>query len=153
LQPAVKVLVKKLPHAAHLPLPGYMTPGSSGMDLFAAIEQARELPPGTFQLIPSGIALALPPGYEGQVRPRSGLAAKHGLTLLNSPGTVDADYRGEIKMILINLGAATYKLQPGERIAQLIVTQVARAVLEERDELPPSLRGEEGFGHTGKFRK
>lgn len=153
MQQAVKVLIKKLPHAAHLPLPDYMTPGSSGMDLFAAIEQARELPPGRFQLIPSGIALALPPGYEGQVRPRSGLAARHGLTLLNSPGTVDADYRGEIKMILINLGTATYTLQPGERIAQLVVARVTRVVLEERDELPQSLRGEEGFGHTGKYRK
>ena len=143
--------IKKLPHGESLPLPRYMTPDSSGMDLYAAVESEIILKPGDFKVIPSGIALAIPSGYEGQVRPRSGLAARHGLTLLNTPGTVDADYRGEIKVILINLGTNIYAVQPGERIAQLIISQVSKVVLVEVDKLPDTIRGEEGFGHTGRF--
>lgn len=131
-------------------LPRYMTPLSAGMDLFAALEgDAVTLAPGRWQLIPTGVAIALPEGYEAQVRPRSGLALKHGLTLLNAPGTVDADYRGEIGVIMINLGDEPYAIKDGDRIAQLVVHQACRAELMEVDELPASSRGEGGFGHTG----
>ncbi len=147
----IDVAVKKLPHAKNLPLPRYMTPGSSGLDLIAAIQNEIILEPAHYKIIPSGIALAIPSGYEGQVRPRSGLAAKHGLTILNSPGTVDSDYRGEIKVILINLGTQTYAVKRGERIAQLIISQVSKVNLIEMDKLPDTMRGEEGFGHTGRF--
>ena len=148
---SINVMIKKLAHAADLPIPCYMTAGSSGMDLFAAVDKEVVLNPGAYQLISTGISLAIPPGYEGQVRPRSGLAVRHGLTLLNSPGTVDSDYRGEVKVILINLGTEKYQVQRGERIAQLVINQVPKVVLHEVDELPDSARGEEGFGHTGKF--
>ncbi len=147
----VKVLVKRLPHAAHLPLPRQMTAGSAGMDLCAALDGEITLPVGAYKLIPSGIALAIPPGYEGQVRPRSGLAAGHGLTILNSQGTVDSDYRGEIKILLLNLGPEPYLLQPGERIAQLVISPLPRITLHEVETLPESARGQEGFGHTGRF--
>ena len=131
-------------------LPRYMTPLSAGMDLFAALEgDAVTLDPGRWQLIPTGVAIALPEGYEAQVRPRSGLALKHGLTLLNAPGTVDADYRGEIGVIMINLGDKPYAIKDGDRTAQLVVNQACRAELMEVDELPASSRGEGGFGHTG----
>lgn len=132
-------------------LPRYMTSHSAGMDLFASLEEEEvTLPPGERRLIPTGIAIALPAGYEAQVRPRSGLALKHGVSLLNSPGTVDADYRGEIGVIMINLGDEPFAIRDGDRIAQLVVHQVCRAELHEVEELPESKRGEGGFGHTGQ---
>jgi dUTP pyrophosphatase len=138
-------------YAEDLPLPRYASELASGIDLFAALEESVEIKPGEYKLIPTGIALAVPPGYEGQVRPRSGLALNHGITILNSPGTIDADYRGEIKVILINLSGETYTVQRGERIAQLVIHALARVELKLVDELPPSNRGDGGFGHTGKF--
>ena len=146
----VKVLIKKMPHAQDLPLPVYMSENAAGLDLCAAEQVDVLLEPGKYRLISTGIAIALPKGFEGQVRPRSGLALKYGLTLLNTPGTIDADYRGEIKVILINLGEEAYYLQRGERVAQLVIQAVARATLKEVDNLPETLRGEGGFGHTGK---
>jgi len=140
------VLIKKMPHAEDLPLPRYASELASGIDLFAALEESVEIKPGEYKLIPTGIALAIPPGYEGQVRPRSGLALNHGITILNSPGTIDADYRGEI-----NFSGETYTVQRGERIAQLVIHALARVELKLVDELPPSNRGDGGFGHTGKF--
>jgi len=142
----IKVLVKRLRGT----LPRYMTAHSAGMDLFASLEKEVTLPPGERCLIPTGIAIALPEGYEAQVRPRSGLALKHGVTLLNTPGTVDADYRGEIGCIMINLGNEPFVVRDGDRIAQLIINQVDRAELQEVEELPESTRGEGGFGHTGQ---
>ncbi len=143
----MKLLVKRLGHARGLPR--YMSEQAAGMDLPAAIETPLTLAPGERALVPTGLALAIPPGYEGQVRPRSGLAAKHGLTLLNAPGTIDADYRGEVKVILINLGSEPVTISPGQRIAQLVIAPVTRAELTEVDELPPTPRGEGGFGHSG----
>jgi dUTP pyrophosphatase len=146
----VRVAVKRVRDAV-ITLPHYMTPLSAGMDLCAAIEGGEVvLAPGERHLIPTGIALALPAGYEAQVRPRSGLALKYGLTLLNTPGTIDADYRGEIGAIMINLGHEPFTIRDGDRIAQLVVHQVCRAELEVVDELPASSRGEGGFGHTGR---
>ena len=142
----IKVLVKRLQGK----LPQYMTPHSAGMDLFASLEEEVTLTPGERRLIPTGIAIALPEGYEAQVRPRSGLALKHGVTLLNTPGTVDTDYRGEIGCIMINLGAEPFVIKDGDRVAQLVFNQVAHAELQEVEELPESTRGEGGFGHTGQ---
>jgi len=131
-------------------VPQYMTPHSAGMDLCASLEEGEvTLSPGRWRLVPTGVAVALPEGYEAQVRPRSGLALKHGVTLLNSPGTVDADYRGEIGAIMINLGDEPFVIRDGDRIAQMVIHQVCRAELQEVDELPASSRGEGGFGHTG----
>ena len=144
----MKVLVKRL-HSLDLPLPCYMTPGSSGVDLYAAVEDELLIPAGRSTLVPTGIAIAIPEGFEAQLRPRSGLALKHGLTLLNTPGTIDADYRGEIKVIVINLGDKEYILKKGERIAQMIFARVEKAELLEIDELDETLRGAGGFGHTG----
>jgi dUTP pyrophosphatase len=145
----VRVPVKRI-RGERTTIPRYMTPLSAGMDLFAALEEGTvTLAPGRRHLIPTGVAIALPEGYEAQVRPRSGLALKHGLTLLNAPGTVDADYRGEIGVIMINLGDEPFVIKNGDRIAQLVVHQVCRAELEEVDGLPASGRGEGGFGHTG----
>ena len=145
----VRVAVKRL-RGGHTTLPRYMTSLSAGMDLCASLEEGEvTLEPGGWRLVPTGIAIALPEGYEAQVRPRSGLALKHGVTLLNSPGTIDADYRGEIGVILINLGREPVAVRDGDRIAQLIVHQVCRAELEEVEELPSSSRGAGGFGHTG----
>ncbi len=126
-----------------------MTPQAAGMDIFAAIEHPISLSSGEIILVPTGIAIALPPGFEAQVRPRSGLATQYGVTLINSPGTIDADYRGEIKVALINLGKNTYTIHPGERIAQLVIAPVIKAEWEIVSELPPSQRGSGGFGHTG----
>ncbi len=145
----VKVLIKRMPHAQDLSLPVYMSEYAAGLDLCAAVADDVMLEPGKYKLIPTGIAIAMPAGYEGQVRPRSGLAIKHGLTLLNAPGTIDADYRGEIKVILINHGETAYYLKRGDRVAQLVIQAVARAILKEVDNLPETLRGEGGFGHTG----
>lgn len=132
-----------------LPLPEPATPGSAGMDLRACVPQAVVLEPGRRMLIPTGFCVALPPGYEGQVRPRSGLALRHGLTMLNTPGTIDSDYRGEIAVIAINLGHEPVTIGRGDRIAQLVIAPVVRARLVLTEELPPSGRSGGGFGHTG----
>ena len=146
----VRVRIKKVRQGA-IKLPHYMTPLSAGMDLCACLEgKELVLEPGTWQLIPTGIAIALPEGYEAEVRPRSGLALKHGVTLLNAPGTVDADYRGEVGCIMINLSKEPFTIKDGDRIAQLVIHQVYRAELEEVADLPESSRGEGGFGHTGR---
>ncbi len=130
-------------------LPGYATPGSAGMDLCAHIENGVAIHPGERMLIPTGLRIALPPGYEAQVRPRSGLALKKGLTVLNSPGTVDSDYRGEIGVILVNLGNETVRIENGERIAQMIVARHSVVEWKEAESLDITDRGEGGFGHTG----
>ena len=144
------VAIRRLPHAADLPLPDYATPGSAGLDVVAAIEGEIVLAPGERRLVPTGIAIALPAGYEAQLRPRSGLAARHGVTLVNSPGTIDADYRGEIQAVLINLGDAPFRLRRGERMAQLVVAPVTRIRWEERVALAGTARGSGGFGSTGE---
>lgn len=141
--------VKKLPHAKDLPLPSYATPNSSGLDLRAAIEKPITLKPMERALIPTGLVLEIPEGYEGQVRPRSGLALRKGLTVLNAPGTIDADYRGEVKVILINLGNEEVVIEAGERIAQLVIAPVQRVEVVEVQELTPTERGDGGFGSTG----
>ena len=145
----VGVKLKILPHGSGLPLPAYATADAAGVDLAAALEVPLILAPGERQAVPTGIALALPAGWEGQVRPRSGLALKHGITILNSPGTIDADYRGEIRVILANLGSAPVTIARGERIAQLVIAPVSRAVWEVVADLPATLRGGGGFGSTG----
>ena len=131
-----------------LELPAYATEGAAGMDLRADVELI--LPAGDRALVPTGVAIAVPPGYEAQVRPRSGLALKHGVTCLNSPGTIDSDYRGEVGVILANLGREPFRIARGDRIAQLLVAPVARAQLVEVGELPPTVRGAGGFGHSGQ---
>ena len=145
----VAVSVRKLPHGIDLPLPAYATELSAGVDLMAAVEKNMTLHPGARFSIPSGIAIALPEGHEAQVRPRSGLAAKHGITVLNSPGTIDADYRGEIIVILANLGEAPFEIERGMRIAQMIVAPVDRVVWEETERLTDSERSAGGLGSTG----
>ncbi len=145
----VEVAVRRLPHGSDLALPAYASAGSAGLDLLAAIEREKVLAPGERCLVPCGICLALPDGYEAQVRARSGLALKHGLTLLNSPGTIDSDYRGEIGVILINHGDAPFTVVRGMRIAQLVLAPVVRAVLAETHCLPKTARGANGFGSTG----
>lgn len=135
---------------ADIPLPRYMTPHAAGMDVCAAVEAPVVLSPGDIVLIPTGFAMALPEGYEAQIRPRSGLAANHGIGLANSPGTIDADYRGEVKIALINLGRSPYTVNRGDRIAQMIVSPVCRARFAVMDELDESGRSSGGFGHTGK---
>jgi dUTP pyrophosphatase len=131
-------------------LPRYATAGAAGLDLPAAIDAPLSLAPGAFTLVPCGFAIALPAGFEAQVRPRSGLAATHGITVLNAPGTIDSDYRGEVKVLLVNHGPAHFTITPGLRIAQLIVHPVTRIQWEEADALIPSERGAGGFGHTGQ---
>jgi dUTP pyrophosphatase len=149
LRASVIVRLLRLPHAAGLPLPAAASAGSAGADLRAAIDGEWLLAPGARALVPTGFALEIPPGWEGQVRPRSGLAVGHGVTLVNSPGTVDSDYRGEIKVPLINLGAEPFRLARGDRIAQLVVAPVATVAFEEVEELPGTRRGGGGFGSTG----
>lgn len=144
------VLFKKLPVAGDLPLPAYESEHAAGMDICAALEEPVLLQPGERQLVPTGLQMALPAGYEVQLRPRSGLAYKHGITLLNAPGTIDADYRGEIKVLLINHSNHAYRIEHGDRIAQMIVSQVSRLEPELREELPDTVRGEGGFGSTGR---
>ena len=145
----LRVPVKRLAHGANLELPTHATMDSAGLDLRAAVEAYITLPPSGRSLIPTGIALALPSGYEGQVRPRSSLALKHGITVLNSPGTVDADYRGELSVLLINLGDEPFIVRRGERIAQLVIAPVITVALQETGILPDSDRGKGGFGSTG----
>jgi dUTP pyrophosphatase len=132
-----------------LPLPAYLSSGAAGMDLAAALEGEVALAPGEIQLIPTGLALAIPEGFEGQIRPRSGLALKYGITLINSPGTIDSDYRGEIGLPVINLGPRPYTIRRGERLAQLVIQRVYRAKLQETDRLETTERGQGGFGHSG----
>ena len=146
----IEVPLQRLAHGAGLPLPAYATDHAAGLDLLAAVGEAVELAPGARRLIPTGISIALPAGYEAQIRPRSGLALKHGVTLLNSPGTIDADYRGEVGVILINLGEAPFRLERGDRIAQLVIAPVARLAWRESKVLPESARGTGGFGSTGR---
>lgn len=145
----VKVKVMRKQGCKDLPLPQYMTAAASGMDLYAAVEKAVQLERGEIKLIPTGIHIELPFGYEAQVRPRSGLALKHGLTIVNTPGTIDSDYRGEIGIILCNLGKEHFTVERGMRIAQLVVQPVVRAELVEVERLEESHRNEGGFGHTG----
>ena len=144
-----QVLVKCFPHHDGLKLPSYSSEGASGMDLTAACGEDILLNPGERALIPTGIAISLPPGYEAQIRPRSGLALKHGIGLLNSPGTIDSDYRGEIKIIVINLGQESFRITRGLRIAQMIVAQYVPATFKVIQELDVTLRNAGGFGHTG----
>jgi dUTP pyrophosphatase len=146
---AVTVAVTRLEHGRDLPLPAYATAGSAGMDLLAAVAAETTLAPGARALIPTGIAIALPQGFEAQVRPRSGLALKFGVTTLNAPGTIDADYRGEIGVILINHGEASFTVKRGERIAQLVLAPVTRLHWAERASLDETVRGKGGFGSTG----
>ena len=145
----VKVAVRRLPHNLDLPLPHYATEHAAGMDLPAAVDTPVEIAPGERAIIPTGLAIAVPEGYEVQVRPRSGLAARNGILLPNSPGTIDADYRGEVKVILLNTGTESFVVQRGMRIAQMIVAPVTLAVLEEVASLPETSRGDGGFGSTG----
>ncbi|MGE6697118.1 dUTP diphosphatase [Hyphomonas sp. NPDC076900] len=148
----VTVQVLPLPHFAGLDLPAYETAGSAGMDVRAAVPDREPvvLAPGQRAMVPTGLSVAIPEGYEIQVRPRSGLAAKHGLTCLNTPGTIDSDYRGEIKVILINLGAEPFTIQRGERIAQLVLAPVTRLAWSQVDQLGETARGAGGFGSTGR---
>ncbi|MFA9459679.1 dUTP diphosphatase [Thiohalorhabdus methylotrophus] len=143
------VQVMRLDHGADLPLPEYASAHASGADLLAAVDEPVTLQPGERTLVPSGIAVAVPEGYEAQVRPRSGLAAKQGVTVLNTPGTIDADYRGEIKVILINLGGEPVTLERGDRIAQLVVAPVTRVLWEPTEQLSDTERGDGGLGSTG----
>lgn len=144
----MKVLVQRLPHAEGLPLPAYATEGAAGMDLLAARDMT--IAPGGRALVPTGLCIALPEGFEMQVRPRSGLALKHGVTVLNAPGTVDSDYRGEVGVILLNTGAEPFAITRGERIAQAVFAPVTRATWEEVVVLPETRRGTGGFGSTGR---
>jgi dUTP pyrophosphatase len=145
----MKLPIQRLQHAGDMPLPAYATAGSAGLDLLAAIDRELELKPGQRALVPCGIAIALPAGFEAQVRPRSGLAVKFGLTVLNAPGTIDSDYRGEIKVPLINLGEEAFRVSRGMKIAQLVIARYETAELTEAAELPASARGTGGFGSTG----
>jgi dUTP pyrophosphatase len=147
--PTVAVPITRLPNAVTA-LPSYQTAGAAGMDLPAAVAEPVTLQAGEYRLIPCGFAVALPEGYEAQVRPRSGLASKFGVTVLNAPGTIDADYRGEVCVLLINHGKQAFTVKPGERIAQLVIGPVSRIVWQEVEILPETPRGEGGFGHTGQ---
>ena len=148
----LRIAVTQLPHGEGLALPAYQTEHAAGLDLLAAVPEDKpiQLAPGDRVLVPTGLAIALPVGYEAQVRPRSGLAVKHGVTVLNSPGTIDADYRGEIGVPLINHGRETFTIRRGERIAQMVVAPVVQVAFESVGELPPSARGAGGFGSTGR---
>ncbi len=148
---SIEVRITRLPHGAGLPLPSYQSAHAAGLDLIAAVpaDAAIMLAPGARALVPTGIAIALPDGHEAQVRPRSGLAARHGLTVLNAPGTIDADYRGEVQVLLINHGSEAVSIARGMRIAQLVIAPVARAQLREMASLDDTTRGKGGFGSTG----
>jgi dUTP pyrophosphatase len=144
------VHIQHLKNADGLPVPHYQTEHSAGVDLHAAVDGERVVEPGTWTLVPTGIAVAIPEGYEGQVRPRSGLALKHGIGMLNGPGTIDADYRGEIGIILFNFSDKPFIIRRGDRIAQMVFAKVLRAAFEQVDVLPETSRGAGGFGHTGR---
>jgi dUTP pyrophosphatase len=145
----VRIQIKRLRKDRPIHMPQYMTEGSSGMDLFASLEEEATLIPGERRIIPTGISVAIPEGFEGQIRARSGLAIRRGIGIVNGPGTIDADYRGEIGVLLINLGKEPFAIRDGERIAQMVISPVFRAILEEVDDLPPTERQGGGFGHTG----
>ncbi len=145
----VRVALQRLPQGEGLPIPGYMSAHASGADLHAAVAEQLTLLPGGRALVPTGFSIALPPGYEAQVRPRSGLAIRNGVTCLNSPGTIDADYRGEVQVVLANFGTEPFVVRRGDRIAQIVVAPVVRATFEIVDELPATQRGDGGFGSTG----
>jgi len=145
----MKIYIKRLNKDHRVSLPQYMTEGSSGMDLFASLAQEVTLVPGERKLIPAGISVAIPEGFEGQIRPRSGLAIQKGIGIVNGPGTIDADYRGEVGVLLINFGKEPFTIRNGDRIAQMVISPVTRATLEEVDDLPPTGRQGGGFGHTG----
>lgn len=149
LRAEVRVALCRLPEGEGLPLPAYMSEHAAGADLYAAIAADVVLAPGARALIPTGVSIALPEGYEAQVRPRSGLAIRSGVTCLNAPGTIDADYRGHVQVVLANLGSETVVIRRGDRIAQMVVAPVSRALFDLVEELPPSSRGEGGFGSTG----
>jgi len=148
----IKIEVQQLPHAEGLPLPAYHSSQAAGLDLVAAVPEQMPLilAAGQHTMVPTGLVIALPDGFEAQVRPRSGLAARHGVTVLNSPGTVDADYRGEISVLLINLGTAPFTIRRGERIAQMVVAPVTRVELARAESLSATTRGSGGFGSTGR---
>ncbi len=146
---SVNVFFKQLPHADGLELPAYATSDSAGLDLRAALEEPIVLEPGSRALVPTGLQMALPHGYEAQIRPRSGLAFRHGITMLNTPGTIDSDYRGEVKVLAVNLGDEPFEIRHGDRIAQMVIAPVIRAAIQCVEELPGSERGEGGFGSTG----
>jgi dUTP pyrophosphatase len=150
VSPAVTVVVVRLPEAEGLPLPAYMTAGAAGADVVAAVAGDLVLAPGERALVPTGFALEVPEGFEVQIRPRSGLAVKHGVTLLNTPGTIDSDYRGPVGVVLVNLGRDPFTVRRGERIAQLVVAPVVQAAFREAEALATSARGEGGFGSTGR---
>jgi dUTP pyrophosphatase len=145
----IPVRIVRLPHAEGLSLPGYETPGSAGMDVRAAVEETIVLAPGAITLVPTGLTLEVPAGFEMQVRPRSGLAAKHGITLPNSPATIDSDYRGEVRVILQNLGREPFVIERGLRIAQFVLQRVPKVTWVEAESLTTTTRGAGGFGHTG----
>jgi len=145
----IEVRIQRLPHAEGLPLPAYATDGAAGADLCAAVESELVLDPGERRAVPTGLVLEIPEGYEGQVRPRSGLAITAGLTIVNAPGTIDSDYRGELKVLLVNLGSEAVSIGRGDRIAQLLIAPVTRASFVETEDLSASERGEGGFGSTG----
>jgi dUTP pyrophosphatase len=149
-EPVIRIMRLRPEQDADLPLPRYMTPEAAGMDICAAVGQDTLLEKGQITLLPTGFALALPPGYEAQIRPRSGLAVKHGIGMINSPGTIDADYRGEVLIAVINLGPAAYTVRRGDRIAQMVIQRVHQARLEEVDRLEATDRSTGGFGHTGR---
>ncbi len=144
------VSFKRLEHGRDLPLPSYESEFAAGMDIRAALEEPFELKPGRRALIPTGLKMALPAGYEAQIRPRSGLAYRNGITMLNTPGTIDADYRGEVKVLAVNLGQETFKIEHGDRIAQMIIAPIVQGNVQEVEELPDTERGEGGFGSTGR---
>ena len=146
----IPIRVVRLPHAADLPLPAYATDGAAGMDVVAALTEPLPLAPRARAAVPTGLCLAIPDGYEVQVRPRSGLALNWGVTVANAPGTIDSDYRGELKVILVNLGSEEFEIERGMRIAQLVVAPVARAAFDEAGSLDDTVRGAGGFGSTGR---
>lgn len=146
----IQILIHRLPGSDDLPLPRYMTAHASGMDVYAANREDIVIAPGASVIIPTGLAMALPEGYEAQIRPRSGLALKHSVTVLNTPGTIDADYRGEVGVILINHGRATFAVKRGERIAQMVIQRYVQAEWQTVEQLPASSRASGGFGSTGK---
>ena len=145
----INIKIRRIKDSEDIPLPDYESEGSSGMDIRAAVKEPVTLMPGDIRLVPTGLAVSVPPGYEAQMRPRSGLALSYGIGMVNSPGTIDSDYRGEIGIVMINWGSESFLVKRGDRIAQMIISRVYRADLEEVEDLDATLRGKGGFGHTG----